>query len=219
MHVRDNYHDQLDQITDSLVSMSRLAAAGVRGATTAVVDTDLEAAEQVIAGDAAVNELFRAIDEQAFSLLCRQQPVASDLRVIVTALRMATDLERAGDYAVHIAKIARRRYPVPVLPDQVRVTVQEMGDRAASVTAKAGDVIRERDLDLAQQLLADDDAVDALHRRLFVAVLDEPHHFTTEVVVDITLVGRYYERLADHAVAVSRAVSYLITGQHSALSG
>lgn len=217
--MRDSYHDQLDQITASLVAMSQLAARGVRGATVAVVETDVEAAEQVIAGDAAVNELFRSIDEQAFGLLCRQQPMASDLRVIVTALRMATDLERAGDYAVHIAKVARRRYPFPVLPDEVRNTVLDMGERAASVTAKAGDVIAQRDLALAQQLLADDDAVDALHRRLFAEVLDSRHAFPTEEVVDITLVGRYYERLADHAVAVSRAVSYLITGARSALTG
>lgn len=217
--MRDSYRDQLDQVTEGLVAMSRLAACGVRAATVAVVETDLEAAEQVIRGDAAVNALFHAIDDQAFTLLSRQQPVASDLRAIVTALRMASDLERAGDYAVHIAKVARRRYPSAVLPDQVRATVQEMGERAASVTAKAGDVIRERDLGLARQLLADDDAVDALHERLFTVVLDERHQYPPDKVVDVTLVGRYYERLADHAVAVSRAVTYLITGQHGALTG
>ena len=217
--MRSSYHEQLEQVTESLVSMSRLAAEGVRGATEAVVRADMCAAERVIAGDAAVNDLFRFIDEQAFTLLARQQPVASDLRVIVTALRMATDLERAGDYAVHIAKVARRRYPGAVLPEPVRATVQEMGDRAAYVTAKAGDVIRERDLALAQQLLADDEAVDSLHRHLFQILLQERHDFPVEGVVDVTLVGRYYERLADHAVAVSRAVSYLITGRHSALTG
>ena len=216
--MRNSYSDQLDSITDGLVSMSRLAAEGVRGATVAVVETDLAAAERVIAGDERVNDLYRSVDELAFTLLSRQQPVASDLRTIVTALRMATDLERAGDYAVHIAKVGRRRYPAAVLPERVRDTVREMGERAATVTAKAGDVIRQRDLALAQQLLDDDDAVDALHQQLFAAVLDERHDFPVEEVVDITLVGRYYERLADHAVAISRAVSYLITGQHSSLS-
>ncbi len=216
--MRDNYHDQLDQITDGLVSMSRLAADGVRGATRAVVETDITEAEHVIAGDERVNDLYRSVDEMAFNLLARQQPVASDLSTIVTALRMATDLERAGDYAVHIAKVARRRYPAAVLPDRVRGWVLEMGERAATVTAKAGDVIRQRDLTLAQQLLKDDDAVDALHRELFAAVLNEHHDFPVEEIVDITLVGRYYERLADHAVAISRAVSYLVTGQHSALT-
>ena len=216
--MRDSYHDQLDQLTDSLVGMSRLAAQGVRGATTAVVESDLHAANAVIAGDADVNELYHGLDALAFTLLAQQQPVASDLRTIVTSLRMGSDLERAGDYAVHIAKIARRRHPGPVLPDDVRGTVAEMGRRAAGITEKAGEVIRAKDLALAQQLLDDDDAVDALHQKLFNAVLDERNSFPPEEIVDITLIGRYYERLADHAVAVSRAVSYLVTGRHSALT-
>jgi phosphate transport system protein len=216
--VRDLYHDQLDQVTDGLVAMSRLAALAVEGATRAVLDADLREAERVISGDVTINELYRSIDDLALGVLARQQPVASDLRTLVTALRMATDLERAGDYAVHIAKVARRRSPFQVLPDCARGTVREMGERAASITAKAGDVIRARDLALAQQLLDDDDAVDALHRRLFTVVLVERPGMPVEEVVDVTLVGRYYERLADHAVAVSRAVSYLITGRHSALT-
>jgi len=214
--VRRSYHEQLDQVTDGLVAMSRLAAAGVRGATTAVVCADVRAADEVVAGDEAVNDLYRSIDELALDLLARQQPVASDLRSLVTALRIATDLERAGDYAVHIAKVARRRHPVAVLPEQVRGTVREMGERAAHITARAGDVVRRRDLALARQLVQDDEAVDALHRQLFAAVLDERQRFEVEQIVDVTLVGRYYERLADHAVAVSRAVTYLVTGHHSA---
>jgi phosphate transport system protein len=216
--VRNSYHDQLDLVTSGLIGMSRLAARLVQDATVAVVETDLQAAEQVISGDAGVNELYRSIDDQALGLLARQQPVASDLRTLVTALRIATDLERAGDYAVHIAKVARRRYPVAVVPEQVRGTVREMGQRAAGITAKAGDVIGQRDLGLAQQLLDDDAAVDALHRSLFAAVLDAQHPLPAEEIVDITLVGRYYERLADHAVAVSRAVGYLVTGQHTSLT-
>lgn len=216
--MRQTYQDQLDQLTDGLVGMSRLAARGVQGATDAVVSGDLSAAEAVITGDAEVNELYHWLDDLAFTLLAQQQPVASDLRTIVTSLRMASELERAGDYAVHIAKVARRRYPEAVLPDAVRDTVREMGHRAASITEKAGEVIRQRDLVLAQQLLDDDDAVDDLHRRLFATVLDERNAFPAEEIVDITLVGRYYERLADHAVAVSRAVSYLVTGEHAALT-
>ena len=216
--MRDTYHDQLDQLTDGLVDMSRLAARGVQGATQAVVGCDLAAAESVISGDAELNELYHRLDGLAFTLLAQQQPVASDLRTIITSLRMASDLERAGDYAVHIAKVARRRFPESVLSDAVRDTVGEMGNRAASITEKAGEVIRQRDLVLAQQLLDDDDAVDDLHKKLFTTVLDERNAFPAEQIVDITLVGRYYERLADHAVAVSRAVSYLVTGEHAALT-
>jgi phosphate transport system protein len=215
--VRNSYHDQLDQVTEGLVAMSRLVGRGVRDATSAVVAADSAAAERAIAGDAGVNELYRSVDALALTLLARQQPVASDLRTLVTGLRIATDLERAGDYAVHIAKVARRRLPAAVLPEQVRETVLEMGERTALITLKAGDVVGGRDLDLAQQLLQDDDAVDALHRGLFTLVFDERNDFPVEVVVDITLVGRYYERLADHAVAVAGAVGYLVTGHHTAV--
>jgi phosphate transport system protein len=168
----------------------------------------------VIDGDVVVDDLYHSIDDLALDILARQQPVAADLRRVVTALRMATDLERAGDYAVHIAMVARSRHPVEVLPDQVRGTVREMGDRVTDLTAKAGDVVRRRDLALARQLVHDEEAVDALQSRLFATVLDQ--RFGVEQVVDITLVGRYYERLADHALAVPRAVSYLVTGHHGA---
>jgi phosphate transport system protein len=214
--VRNSYADQLEQLTDGVVAMSQLAAAGVRGATTAVVGADLCAAQAVIDADSVIDALYASIDDQVLDILARQQPVAADLRRVVTALRMATDLERAGDYAVHVADVVRRRHPVAVLPDQVRGIVKEMGDRAADVTARAGDVVRCQDLVLARQLIRDDEAVDALQRKLFSTVL--AHRFQVEQVVDVTLVGRYYERLADHAVAVSEAVSYLVTGQHSVLT-
>lgn len=217
--MRDSYHDQLDELTDGLVDMSELAAAAVTRATRALLDTDLGAGEQVIAGDSDLNDLYHRLDALAFDLLARQQPVASDLRVIVTALRMMTDLERAGDYAVHLAKIARRRHPSPVLPEDLRGVVAEMGERAATITSKAGEVIRGRDLAVAAQLLDDDDEVDALQRALFLALLTPGRQQEAEEVVDITLVGRYLERLADHAVAVARGVSYLVTGRRAALSG
>ena len=210
--MRKAYREQLDQITDGLVAMSRLAARAVQRATDAVVAGDLCAAERVIAGDAALDDLHRSIDELALDLLARQQPVASDLRSITTAMRIAADLERAGDYAVHLAKVARRRHPLPALPVELRATVREMGERTAVITATAGDVVRGRDLRLARQLLDDDDAVDALHRHVLAVLLDGRSDFGVEEVVDATLVGRYYERLADHAVAVARAVTFLVTG-------
>lgn len=216
--MRDTYHDQLDQLTDGLVQMSRLAAQAVTRATTALVDVDLQLSEQVISGDIDLNELYHRLDDLAFDVMARQQPVASDLRVIVTSLRMMTDLERAGDYAVHLAKIARRRHPEHVVPEDLRAVVREMGERAASITDKAGDVIRDRDLVVAAQLLNDDDAVDALQKQLLRSLLTPGRTQEVEEVIDLTLVARYLERLADHAVAVARAVSYLVTGRHSALT-
>lgn len=212
--MRDSYHDQLDAIGDGLVEMSRLAGSAVSRATTALLDADLDLAEQVIAGDEVVNELYRSIESRSFDLLARQQPVAGDLRVLVTSLRMVADLERCGDYAVHLAKIARRRHPASAVPPEVRSTVLEMGQTAQRIAVKAGSVIASRDLALAQELVRDDDAMDELHRKLFTAMLAPSWKYGPEAAIDVTLVGRYYERLADHAVAVARRVAYLVTGEH-----
>ncbi len=217
--MRDSYHDQLAGLTDGLVALAGLAAVSVRGATTALIDGDLGAAEQVIQGDAQLNELHHRLDTLALELLARQQPVAVDLRAVVMSVRMSGDLERVGDYAVHLAKIARRRLPDPVVPSRLRPLVQEMGERAAAVTDAAGDVVARMDLIAAQQLLDDDDAVDALHRQLFEAILGGAFRLPTPEVVDLTLVGRYFERLADHAVAVATSVAYIVTGEHNVLEG
>jgi len=211
--VRDSYHEQLDAIGDGLVEMSRLAGSAVSRATTALLDADLELAQKVIAGDEAVNALYRSIEGQAFDLLARQQPVAGDLRVLVTSLRMVVDLERTGDYAVHLAKIARRRYPASAVPPELRSTILEMGQTAQRIAVKAGSVIASRDLDLAAELVRDDDTMDELHRKLFTAMLATSWQYGTEAAIDVTLAGRYYERLADHAVAVARRVVYLVTGE------
>ncbi len=211
--MRDSYHEQLDAIGDGLVEMSRLAGSAVNRATTALLDADLELAQKVIDGDAVVNSLYRSIEAQAFDLMARQQPVAGDLRVLVTSLRMVVDLERTGDYAVHLAKIARRRYPASAVPPEVRSIVLEMGQTAQRIAVKAGSVIASRDLDLAAELLRDDDTMDALHNKLFTLMLSSNWQYGTEAAIDVTLAGRYYERLADHAVAVARRVVYLVTGE------
>jgi phosphate transport system protein len=211
--MRDSYHDQLDQIGEDLVQMSRLVSASVARATAALLDADLQLAEQVIADDEAVNELYRSIENRAFDLMARQQPVAGDLRVLVTSLRMVVDLERCGDYAVHLAKVARRRHPVTAVPPEVRGVVREMGSVAQQVALKAGAVIATRDLDLAAELLRDDDAMDDLQRSLFTAMSGPGWTHGPEAAIDVTLLGRYYERLADHAVSVARRVAYLVTGR------
>lgn len=211
--MRDSYHEQLDAIGDGLVEMSRLTGSAVNRATTALLDADLELAQKVIDGDAVVNGLYRSIEAQAFDLMARQQPVAGDLRVLVTSLRMVVDLERTGDYAVHLAKIARRRYPASAVPPEVRSIVLEMGQTAQRIAVKAGSVIASRDLELAAELVRDDDTMDALHHKLFTLMLSSKWQYGTEAAIDVTLAGRYYERLADHAVAVARRVSYLVTGE------
>ena len=213
--MRDTYHEQLAEVGDGLIEMSRLVGSAVSKATTALLDADLAAAESVIAADEEVNQLYRQLDDEAVQLLARQQPVAIDLRSIVTALRMSSDLERVGDYAVHIAKVAKRRHPASVIPVELRATILEMGQAATRIAVKAGTVIATRDLALAAQLLADDDTIDELHATLFEQLMADTFTHGVEAAVDLALLGRYYERLADHAVAVSHAVTYLVTGEHS----
>jgi phosphate transport system protein len=212
--MRDTYHDQLDAVVQDLYEMSRLVARGVAQATAALTRGDLIVAERVIEGDAAVNALYRGVETQAFDLLARQQPVAGDLRVLVTSLRIVVDLERAGDYVVHLAKIARRRHPAAAIPDDLHETVLQMGSTAQAILEKSGAVIASRDLALAAELEADDDHMDALQRELFTRILQRPEQ-DLEAAIDTTLAGRYYERLADHAVAVGHRITYMVTGEHA----
>ena len=216
--MRDTYHDELDAISTTLVEMANTVGSAMSRATTALLDADLKMAEAVIANDELVDAMYRDTEARAFDLMARQQPVASDLRVLVTSLRMVADLERMGDNAVHVAKIARRRYPGSAVPPPLRSTVLKMGHAAEEIVAKAGSVIAGRDLDLAAELEKDDDVMDDLHKQLFTAILDDDWSGGIEAAIDITLAGRYYERFADHAVSVARRVVYLVTGERPDLA-
>ena len=213
--MRDTYHDELDAVSALLVEMANQVGSAMSRATTALLDADLQLAEQVITADEAVDARYREVEARAFDLLARQQPVASDLRILVTSLRMVADLERMGDNAVHVAKIARRRYPASAVPPSLRSTVLKMGHAAEEIVAKAGSVIASRDIEVAAELEKDDDVMDELHRQLFTAILDDRWDQGVEAAIDITLVGRHYERFADHAVSVARRVVYLVTGERA----
>jgi len=213
--MRDAYHEELDALRDELVEMTRLVGSAVARASTALLDADLALAEGVIAGDVAVNALRDDLDRRSLDLLARQQPVASDLRAIVTGLRMSADLERMGDLARHVARVARRRYPDSAVPPALRATVVEMGHVAARLVAKAGSVVASQDVSAALELERDDDEMDRLHRALFTALLDPSSTYGVEEAIDVTSVGRYYERFADHAVSVAGRVVYLVTGRRA----
>jgi phosphate transport system protein len=209
--MRDAYHEELDAIVSALVDMTNSVSNAMASATTALLDADLALAEKVIAEDASIDLVYHQIELRSLDLLARQQPVASDLRTIVTSLRMVADIERAGDLALHVAKVARRRYPLSSVPQEMRSTILEMGQIAQMIMTKCGDVIRTQDVEMAHELENDDDAMDTLHRRIFGQILDL--NVGLEAAIDITLVGRYYERFADHAVSVARRVVYLVTGE------
>ncbi len=211
--MRDIYHERLDAVSDQLVEMTRLAGVAMGRASSALLDADLAAAESVIAGDEDLDRLQRDLEERTYDLLARQQPVATDLRILVTGLRMSTDIERMGDLAGHVAKVARLRYPDCAVPVDVSTTIAEMGAVAVRMAAKAGRVIDAKDVEAALELERDDDEMDRLHRALFTALLDEDRSHSIEAAIDVTLIGRYYERFADHAVSVGRREVYLVTGQ------
>ncbi|WP_188195387.1 phosphate signaling complex protein PhoU [Nonomuraea sp. SYSU D8015] len=210
--MRDAYHEELDGLNDKLVEMTRLVRSAISRATTALLDSDLALAESVISRDDEVNATFAEVESTIFDLMARQQPVAVDLRTIITALRMGTDLERMGDLAVHVAKVARLRHPDSAIPPQLRSTILEMGQIAENLVTKAGSCVASRNVEAALELEHDDDAMDRLHRKLFRDILAKDWQYGVEPAIDITLIGRYYERYADHAVRVAQDVVYLVTG-------
>jgi len=215
--VRDAYHDELDAITEQLVEMTRLVGEAVSLATQALLTSDLPVAEGVIDGDEAVDALRENVERRTVDLIARQQPVASDLRALTTGLRITSDLERSGDLAVHVAKLARRKFPACAVPDELQATIREMGGVAADIVSKAGDVVASRDAARAAELERDDDVMDDLHRTLLRTMLAPEWPHGVDTAIDLALAGRYYERFADHAVAVARQVVYLVTGEAATL--
>ncbi|MET8955380.1 phosphate signaling complex protein PhoU [Streptomyces sp. NPDC004393] len=213
--MREAYHEELNAISDGLVEMASLVGSAIGLATTALLDADLQLAESVISADRKVDDLQRDLENQAIAVLARQQPVATDLRTVVTSLRMSADLERSGDLAQHVAKLARMRYPERAVPRDLRRSVLEMGQLAQRLMTQAAEVILTQDIKAALQLEQDDDRMDELHRAIFHHLMDDRWHHGVETAVDVTLVGRYYERFADHAVSVARRVVYLVTGERA----
>jgi phosphate transport system protein len=211
--MRNIYHDELDEIGVTLIEMAKLVGVAMQRATSALLDGNLSGAEAVISADPTIDAMREQTERRCFQLIARQQPVATDLRVLITSLYMVQDLERMGDLALHIAKIARLRYPEIAVPQDIRDVILQMGDVAQSLVAKVADVIDGRDVELAQAIEIEDDSMDALHRQLFTLLLSPRWSHGTEAAIDMTLLGRYYERYADHAVAVARRVVFIVTGE------
>ena len=214
MMMRDAFHEELDQISNSLLNMASLVNLAMEDATLALLTPDLGIAEKVIAADDVIDQMQHDLDARTISLMARQQPVASDLRTLVTSLRMSADLERMGDMAHHIAKSARIRFPNCAVPNELTKTITDMGKVANRIISKLITVMRDRDVVRALEIAIDDDEMDKLHRQLIATLLDDNWSYGTEVAIDMTLIGRYYERCADHAVSISRRVYFLVTGEY-----
>jgi phosphate transport system protein len=211
--IRSVFQDELDGVSQSLVDLSNMVAESIAKATRSILTSDLKLAEDVIASDDAIDDFQHDLDARIIDIIARQQPVASDLRALVTALRMSADLERMGDMSHHVAKITRLRHPNSAIPSELVHIFQAMGTAAEKIARKTGSVIGSRDTDVALEVERDDDEMDSLHRELIGSLIAPQWAHGVETAIDLTLLGRYYERYADHAVSVSRRVYFLVTGK------
>jgi phosphate transport system protein len=211
--IRSVFQEELDGVSQSLVDLSNMVSESINKATHALIDAELKTAEEVISADEKIDTYQHELDSRIIDIIARQQPVASDLRALVTALRMSADLERMGDLSHHIAKVTRLRHPEPAIPSELRDLVHHMGTVAENISRKIAVVIETRDTEMALQVEKDDDEMDKLHRQLIGSITNGAWTHGVESAIDITLLGRYYERYADHAVSVSRRVYYLVTGK------
>jgi phosphate transport system protein len=212
--MRTAYHEQLDALTAQLGEMCGLAGAAMERATQALLQADLVLAEHVITDHEQIAAMSARAEESAFVLLALQAPVAGDLRSIVGSIQIVADVDRMGALALHVAKIARRRHPQHALPEEVNGYFAEMGRVAVELGNSAQEVLITRDPEKAARIREEDDAMDDLHRHLFTVLMDREWKHGVAAAVDVTLLGRFYERFADHAVEVARRVIFQVTGAH-----
>jgi phosphate transport system protein len=211
--MRTAYHEQLSDLAEQLGTMCGLAGIAMERATQALLQADLVVAEQVITDHEKIASMSARAEESAFVLLALQAPVAGDLRAIVSSIQMVADIDRMGALALHVAKIARRRHPQHALPEEVNGYFAEMGRVAVDLGNSAQEVLLSRDPEKAARIREEDDAMDDLHRHLFSVMMDKEWRHGVAAAVDVTLLGRFYERFADHAVEVARRVIFQATGK------
>lgn len=211
--MREEFRSDLYEVGRQLVSMAEAVRTAMSAATTALLSADREGAQRVVARDRHVNEVFHSVEEKVLHILAQQAPVASDLRMVITALHIGTDLERMGDLAEHIAKAALRRYPTLAVPAELAGIVAQMANVADRMASKITLVLAARDAERAAELERDDDEMDDLEKQLYTRILNPDWSHGVEAAVDAALLARFYERYADHAVNAGRHVIYLVTGE------
>jgi phosphate transport system protein len=214
--MRTAYHTELARLTEHLGEMCGLAGVAMEHATQALLQADLVLAEQVLSDHDKIAAMSTSAQENAFVLLAPlRAPVASDLRAIVSALQMVVDIDRMGALALHVAEITRWRHPQHALPEEVNGYFAEMGRIAVKLGNNAQEVLLTRDPRKAARIRREDDAMDDLHRHLFTVLMDREWKHGIATAVDVTLLGRYYERFADHAVQLAHRVIFQTTGRYS----
>lgn len=208
---RTDFHRRQAAVRGALVDMTSQAGEAIVRATGALLRSDLAAAAAVAATHYRLDAARRAVEEQTYELLARQQPVARDLRSLVSGIRIGSEIDRMGSLAHHVAKVARLRHPACAVPAELTAVFEEMGSVARRMADGASAVLAAPDVADAARLEVDDDAMDALRRELFrLLFADWPHGVAT--AIDVALLGRYYERFADHAVSIADTIVYVVTG-------
>ena len=212
-HVRKVFQAELHQIGEELIEISKLVSEAMQKATTAFEAADTELAQEVIAADARIDFLQNDLDERAIDVLALQGPVASDLRMIVGALRMSASLERMGDLARHIAQLARLRFPENVIPESIRPTFVELAQLDIAIANKVTELLETRNLELSLEINTHNARINELHAGVFKAVAAADWNASAPTTVDVTLASRYFERVADHGISGARKDTYLVTGE------
>jgi phosphate transport system protein len=206
---------ELARVNNTLVTMARAVREAMRQAGAALLAGDPTLAGQVTVRDAEIDVLYRVVDDRVFDIVARLQPVAGDVRMLLAMLQVAADLQRMGDLAAHVARATLRRHPTPAVAPELAPLFRAMGTVADELAAKIVVALSDRDAVLAGQLDGDDDAMDQLHSRLFGVMLQPDWPLGVEAAVDGALLGRYYERYADHAVNVGERVMLLASASGS----
>jgi phosphate transport system protein len=212
MAMREVFQQELREVQERLVEIADFVAVSIDHATRAFNESNVSLAETVIADDNKIDAAALELDELAINILARQQPVARDLRIVVSALRISASLERMGDMSEHIAQLARYRFPDKVVPKSLRPTFKSMGELDVEIARKLVELLKTEDVAIAEDIRNEDDKVDALHLSVFDKVLGETWKGEAIDTVDATLASRYHERFADHAVSIAKKVQYLATG-------
>ncbi|NLA66157.1 MAG: phosphate signaling complex protein PhoU [Leucobacter sp.] len=212
--MRKVFQQELREVQERLVEIAELVEIAIKQATTAFATSDVVLAEQVIDDGEQIDQLAKALDELTIDILARQQPVASDLRLMVGSLRMSSSLERMADLAQHIAQLSRYRYPESAIPQGLRKTFAKMGEIDVEMAAKLVSLLREQDQAVIDEIRDLDDALDELHAKVFEKVLTEKVQASGPTgVVDATLASRYHERFGDHAVNITKQMNFFLSGE------
>ena len=211
--MREVFQTQLHEVQARLVEMAEDTVKIIEKATKAFTDSNVSMADDAIAISDQTGNKALALDELVIRILAKQSPVARDLRILVSALRISASLERMGALSGHIAASARYRFPGSAVPASLMATFKEMGELDIKLAKKCVQLLQNTDVDFAREIQAEDARVDELHRHIFDVVLADDWKENAMFTVDVTLASRYHERFADHVVDISAKVSYLTTGE------